>query len=135
MSDLLDRLLGAPGTYWGVGDGPESGPFVGRIDVKPMLSAVLLHYEAHGAAGIQHVEFSMLGRSTAGLELRTVVSEFSETLTFSEQDAGHFVLDAPRHMTIVIETPAPGTLSYAWWWAPSGEDVIEQSKVHAQILR
>ena len=31
---ILDRLLAVPGTYWGSGDGPHSGPFIARVTVK-----------------------------------------------------------------------------------------------------
>jgi|HubBroStandDraft_2_1064218.scaffolds.fasta_scaffold4535077_1 hypothetical protein len=52
MVDTLDQLLGNPGIYWGRGDGPESGMFVGRIEVQPVSGAALLHYEAFGDSGL-----------------------------------------------------------------------------------
>jgi hypothetical protein len=123
VKDLLERLLAAPGLYWGHGDGPESGRFVGRIAVEPILSAVLLKYEAHGEAGLQHVEYSLLGRSSTGLQLHTVVDTRQELMTFAEEQPGVFTLDARTGMRIVIETPEPSTLSYAWWWSRPGENV------------
>jgi hypothetical protein len=133
VKDLLERLLVAPGLYWGHGDGPESGRFVGRIAVEPMLSAVLLKYEAHGEAGLQHVEHSVLGRSPTGLKLHTVIDTRQELMTFVEEQPGVFTLDGPTDMRIVIDTPEPGTLSYAWWWSPPGENVIERSRLVAQL--
>jgi hypothetical protein len=132
MSDLVERLLAAPGVYWGHGDGPESGRFVGRIEVQPMLSAVLLHYEAYGASGLQHVEYALLGRSATGPELYTVIDTRSEVMTFSEVEPGIFGLRGPSDMRIVLETPATDTLSYAWWWAAPGEAVIERSRLVAR---
>ena len=44
--DLLQRLTKAPGLYRGRGDGMESGPFIARIQVTPIVRgrAVVLDY-------------------------------------------------------------------------------------------
>jgi len=97
-----------------------------------MPSAVLLHYEAHGASGLQHVEYALLGRGATGLELHTVIDTRSEVMTFSEVEPGVFGLRGPRDMRIVLGTPATDTVSYAWWWAAPGEPVIERSRLVAR---
>jgi hypothetical protein len=131
--DILDTLLGAPGVYWGNGDGPESGTFVGRIEVRPILTAVLLHYEAFGASGLQHVEHALLARTATGLGIRSVIDTRKESMTFAEAEPGVFRLEAAGDMRIVIETPGTGCLSYAWWWAPHGEEVVERSRLVAWL--
>jgi len=133
MSDVLDRLQAAPGIYWGHGDGLESGPFVGRVEVELLLNAVMLHYEAHGTDGLQHVEHTLLARGSRGLELHALIDTRQEVMTFSEREPGVFRLDASVDMRILIEVAKPGVLSYAWWWAPPGDDVIERSKLVAHL--
>ena len=44
VTDLLTRLAGAPGLYRGRGDGPESGPFVARIQLATVLRARAVTY-------------------------------------------------------------------------------------------
>jgi len=63
VTDLLSALGSAPGLYRGRGDGPESGPFVARIQVATTLRgrAIILDYEAsNDRNGLQHLEHSVL---------------------------------------------------------------------------
>ena len=55
---ILDRLSAVPGTYWGSGDGPHSGPFIARVTVTTTKAgAIDLDYEAWTqGAGLQHAE-------------------------------------------------------------------------------
>lgn len=130
--DVLDWLLERPGLYWGMGNGPESGTFVGRVEVESVLSqqAVSLSYEAWSEEeGFQHAERALLGRDPDGvLELTTVISERLGTLRFREGGTGVFTLDGPMAMRIVLRTLDDDVLTYAWWWAKPGDETIEQSK-------
>ena len=130
--DVLDHLLGAPGVYWGNGDGIESGKFVGRVEVQPFLNAASLHYEAFGESGLQHVEHALLARTLSGLSIRSVIDTRTEAMTFEEAEPGVFRLQSGADMRIVIETPEPNCLCYAWWWGPPGEHVVERSRLVAR---
>ncbi len=131
----LKDLADASGTYWGTGDGIESSTFVGRVVVAPAISAVRLDYEAWSdREGLQHREQALVVEGPAGLELHTTTSEMPGLLTFVADEAGQgFVLsgDAPMAMRIVLELPEPGTLRWAWWWSPPGEEIVERSALLA----
>jgi hypothetical protein len=131
--DVLDHLLGAPGVYWGNGDGIESGKFVGRIEVRPLLNAASLHYEAFGERGLQHVEHALVARTLTCLSVCSVIDTRQESMTFDEAEPGVFRQQSGPEMRIVIEAPEAGCLSYAWWWAPPGEDVVERSRLVARL--
>jgi hypothetical protein len=133
--DLLDRLLVAPGVYWGNGDGIESGRFVGRIEVRPLLNTASLHYEAFGDSGLQHVEYALVARTVAGLSIRTVIDTRKDLTTFEEAEPGVFRLQSGPDIRIVIEVPEPGCLSCAWWWARPGKEVVERSQLVARLSR
>jgi len=131
--DVLDHLLEAPGVYWGTGDGIESGKFVGRVEVRPLLNAASLHYEAFGDSGLQHVEHALVTRTLTGLSILSVIDTRRESMTFAEAEPGVFRLQSGPDMRIVIEHSEARCLCYAWWWARPGEDVVERSRLVARL--
>ena len=138
---LTSTLIGAVGTYFGTGDGSESGPFVSRIEVSPLPNGgVCLSYEATShEQGVHHREHSLLCPGPDGRDRLFIahsesrfVTEMIETLPGS----GHFVQKSegdPYTMEVVIDTPEVGRLTYAWWWAKAGEKPVEQSKADARL--
>ena len=58
---LASELASVPGPYYGTGDGPESGPFVSRIEVATLPNGgVSIDYEATSREqGVQHLEHSV----------------------------------------------------------------------------
>lgn len=132
MSDtVLDWMIDNPGVYWGLGDGEESGQFVGRVSVARGLGrSVELGYEAWSdREGLQHAERSRLAPTfDGGAQLIASITESPVPLIFREASRGEFVTADGPEMKILITTNAD-TISYAWWWAPPGEVVREQSKV------
>lgn len=133
MTSVLARLLAAPGVYWGAGSGPESGDFIGRIEVRPILGGVTIDYEAWSEReGLQHREHALLTDSGPTLRLHVLTSEMGLGLMFEEESkAGNFVLRNGPDMRVVIEHDED-TLSYAWCWAPESEQVREQSRLVAR---
>ncbi|HWG98590.1 MAG TPA: hypothetical protein VNV66_04520 [Pilimelia sp.] len=136
--DLLERLVAAPGLYRGRGDGPESGPFLARMRVSPVVRgrAVTLDFEATAEPdGLRRLEYAVLavgdgGRPelyVAGLELpgmvRFVATGPEEFTAYDGQLAARIVLTAPR----------PGTLTYAWWWSRDGSAPREQSRADLRL--
>lgn len=137
VEDLLARLRGHPGMYRGRGDGPESGPFVARIDVAAVLRgrAVTLDYEAfNDRNGLQHIEHTVLTAGEAGrLELHVACLEMPGVVRFVETGPGEFTAyDGPIPARIVIATPAPGALTYGWWWARDDAEPREQSRAEVR---
>ncbi|CAM3402339.1 DUF4426 domain-containing protein [Stackebrandtia soli] len=120
MSDLLARLATLPGVYRGAGDGPESGPFRSRCEVRTAVDGrvVLIDYEAVGADGVQHVDHCMLAEDErARGELHVVSDELPGIVRFTEAEPGVFVAFEPINAKIVISLDASGALTYAWWWS------------------
>jgi hypothetical protein len=133
MTDLLARLAATPGIYRGRGDGPESGPFVARISVTPVVRgrAVAIDYEAtNDRNGLQHVEHTVLATGEHGrLELHVACLELPGVVRFAESRAGEFAAyDGPFPARIVIAMPGPETLTYAWWWSRDESEPREQSR-------
>lgn len=131
--DLLTALTAAPGLYRGRGDGLESGPFLGRMLVTPVVRgrAVTLEYEAtNDREGLRHLEHTVLvGGDDGGLELHVVCLELPGVTRFVETGPGVFrAHDVQSGARIVASVPAPGTLTYAWWWARDEEPPREQSR-------
>jgi hypothetical protein len=130
---LLPRLTAAAGLYRGRGDGPESGPFLARLRLTPVVRgrAVTLDYEATSERdGLQHVEHTVLAANEAGrLELHVVSLELPGVVRFVATGPGQFTAyDGPVAARIVLEIPQPGALTYAWWWSRDGSDPREQSR-------
>ena len=137
MTDLLAQLVAAPGLYSGRGDGRESGPFVARIQVTPIVRgrAVALDYEATSdRAGLQHVEHTVLATGEQGrLELHVACLEVPGVMRFVHSGTGEFTAyDGPFPARIVVTRPAPDALTYAWWWARDESDPQEQSRAEVR---
>lgn len=137
---LATTLAGAPGVYFGTGDGPESGPFVSRIEVSVLANGgVSIDYEATSRAqGVQHVEHSLLCAGPDGRDRLYIAhseAPFVAEMVAVEPGGSRFVQaesGGPLVMEVVIETPEADRLTYAWWWAPAGETPTEQSKADAR---
>jgi hypothetical protein len=134
MSSLLQDLAMRPGTYWGLGSGPESGDFVGRLEIAPLGDGVRLGYEAWSPQqGLQHREETLLTAEPDGrLLLHVATAESEPVLTFAEEGAGAFVAGDLRPLRIVVELPEIDTVVYAWWWPPQGGRMVEQSRLVAR---
>ena len=133
MGSLLATLLGAPGLYRGRGDGAESGPFVARINVSPVVSArgVAIDYEAiSDRRGVQHVEHSVLTVGEDGrAALHVLCGELPGVVRFTEGRPGVFTLyDGPLQARIIVTVPSAGHLTYAWWWSRDESEPSEQSR-------
>lgn len=139
---LATALAESPGVYFGTGDGPESGPFVSRIEVSPLPNGgVCIDYEATSREqGVQHRERSLLSAGPDDRDRLFVAhseAPFVTEMIAAEAGSNRFVqreLAGPFVMEIVIEQPEPGRLTYAWWWAQPGETPTEQSKADAHRI-
>lgn len=130
MNNLLTTLAASPGIYRGSGDGPESGPFEARLEVRALLDggAVTMDYEAVGSHGLQHVDHCMLASDERDrLELHVVCGELPGIVRFTQTDPGVFVTFEPIKAKIVIQPDDAGTLRYAWWWTRDDNPAKEQS--------
>ncbi len=137
MSSLLGALLSAPGLYRGRGDGAESGPFMARIQVSPVVSAsgVAIDYEASSdRRGLQHVEHSVLTVGEDGRPaLHVFCSELPGVVRFTEGKPGVFTLyDGPIQARIVVTVPNPGHLTYSWWWSRDENELSEQFRAEVR---
>jgi len=138
---LSTDLATMPGTYFGTGAGDESGEFVSRIEVSVLPNGgVLIEYEATSVdEGVQHRETTMLVGGPEGLDRLYVAHSESPFVTeMVEVEAGSGCFEqpvpfGPYRMAIVIETPEPGCVTYAWWWAAGEGELVEQSKADARL--
>ncbi len=134
MADLLDRLIGSPGLYIGSGDGVGSGEFVGRfrVTVLPSGTAVAFDYEAYGLNELlQHSEHTILARDHEGrLSMFGVHCEAPVPATLTEQTGGFFRdLEPVGSYLLAVQMTFDGhDLSYSWWWAAQGEELVERSR-------
>ncbi len=134
MADLLERLIAAPGLYVGNGDGVGSGEFVGRfrVTVLPSGAAVAFDYEAYGEVELlQHAEHTVLARDPVGrLTMFGVHSEAELPVVLTEQTGGFFRdLEPAGPYLLAIQMAFDGEeLSYSWWWASQGEELVERSR-------
>ena len=138
---LSSTLVAAPGTYFGTGDGPESGPFLSRLVVVGLPNGgVSIDYEAtsHGQ-GLQHAEHSLLAPGPDGRDRLYIAhseSPFVTEMIESRRERGRFVTAEPTGavaIEVVITVPAPGRITYSWWWADAGDTPTEQSRAVASI--
>jgi hypothetical protein len=133
---ILDRLHAVPGTYWGSGDGPHSGPFVARVTVNNLKNgAVSLDYEAWTqGAGLQHAERALI-RSGDGnhVVLESTLAGQAQPLFFQEGQAGVFGSLDGQQVGVVIDV-RDGVLSWAWWWAAEDDQLREQSRAVVRRL-
>jgi hypothetical protein len=140
VADLLERLIEAPGLYVGSGDGVGSGVFVGRfqVTVLPSGTAVSLDYEAYGQKELlQHSEHTILARDSEGrLSMFGVHSEAPVPVTLTEQTGGFFRdLEPSGPYLLAIQMAFDGDdLSYSWWWASNGEELVERSRATMRRL-
>jgi hypothetical protein len=137
MSGLLATLLGAPGLYRGRGDGAETGPFLARITVAPVVSArgVAIDYEATSdRRGLQHVEHSLLTVGEEGRPaLHVLCTELPGIVRFAESRPGVFTAyDGGLTARILVTVPSPGHLTYAWWWSRDETDPKEQFRAEVR---
>ncbi len=130
-----------PGLYHGVGEGPESGPFVARIAVAKLPNGgVFLDYEATSRQqGVQHQEHSLLVIGPDDRDRLYVAHSESPYVTemlATEPGSSRFAQRepfGPYTMEIVIELPVPGAIAYAWWWSPAGAPPREQSRAEVRL--
>ncbi|AVT38938.1 hypothetical protein [Plantactinospora sp. BB1] len=132
-TDVLHRLTAATGVYRGRGDGPESGPFMARMVVGTALDgrAAILDYEATtDSDGLRHVEHSVLVLGAGGrLELHVASLELPGMVRFTQRSPGQFTAyEGPLVARIVLTTPRPEAISYAWWWSRDEREPREQSR-------
>ncbi len=138
---LSADLRSASGVYFGTGDGPESGPFVSRIEIAPLPGpGVSVAYEATSREqGVQHVELALLTPGADGrdcLHISHTESPFVTEMVETETGSGRFAQPSPSGpyvMMVVIERPEPDRLTYAWWWGSNGDEPVEQSKADARL--
>ncbi len=139
---LSARLAGSTGIYFGTGQGEESGPFLSRIEVALLPNGgVSLSYEATSREqGVQHREHSILSQGPDGRDRLFIAhseSPFVTEMVEAEANSGRFVQPVPGGpytMEVIIETPEPERLTYAWWWAAAGGQPVEQSKADARLM-
>ncbi|WP_040493116.1 hypothetical protein [Ilumatobacter nonamiensis] len=139
---LSATLAASPGIYFGTGDGPESGPFVSRIDVKRLPNGgISIDYEATSREqGVQHREHSLLAPGPDGRDRLYIAhseAPFVTEMIAIEANSGRFVQAQPAGplvMEVVVEVPEPGRITYAWWWARGEDAPTEQSKADARIV-
>lgn len=139
---LSQVLRSATGVYYGTGDGPESGPFVARISIGILPNGgVSIDYEASSREqGLQHREHSLLVAGPDGRDQIYIAhseSPFITVMSATEPGSSRFTqtdTGGPYEMEVVIETPEPGRITYAWWWAHAGQTPIEQSKADAKLV-
>ena len=133
-------LAEALGTYFGTGDGDESGPFLARIAVSALPNGgVALDYEATSHEfGLQHREHTMLIAGPEGRDMLYIAqseSAYVTTLVETAPGSGRFEENESTGeyaLAVVIEVPEPGRLSYAWWWGESGL-IAEQSRADVAL--
>jgi hypothetical protein len=133
---ILDRLLAVPGTYWGSGDGPHSGPFIARVTVSAGRSGrAELDYEAWTqGAGLQHAERASIRRVDSGhVILESTLAGQAQPLSFQEGQPGVFGSLDGQQVGVVIDV-RDGTLSWAWWWTADDEQLKEQSRAVVRRL-
>ncbi len=109
---ILDRLHAVPGTYWGSGDGPHSGPFIARVTVTANRSGSIdLDYEAWTqGAGLQHAERALIRRADNGhVVLESTLAGQAEPLSFQEGQPGVFGSLDGQQVGVVIDV-REGTL-------------------------
>lgn len=133
---ILDRLSAVPGTYWGSGDGPHSGPFIARVTVTTTKAgAIDLDYEAWTqGAGLQHAERAIIRRADNGhVILESTLAGQAEPLSFQEGQPGVFGSLDGQMVGVVIDI-RDGTLSWAWWWTAEDDQLKEQSRAVVRRL-
>jgi len=130
-------LAAAPGVYYGTGDGPESGPFVSRIEVARLPNGgVSIEYEATSREqGVQHLEHSLLAAGPDGRDRLCIAHSEAPFVTemIAVEASGTRFVQPERAGPFVMEVPESGRITYAWWWAAGEDAPTEQSRADARI--
>ena len=137
-----ERLAQMPGLYVGLGEGVESGPFLGRVQVGRLPNGgATIDYEATSREhGLQHREHSLLAIGPGGRDRLFVAyseSPYVVELVETHPESGRFeqpALAGPFKLAVVVAIGEPGVLTYAWWWGAQGETPIERSRVEVRAL-
>lgn len=119
------------GLYRGRVSGPESGLCEARIEVARIPGDCLaINYEAVGADGVQHVEHTLVDEDA----LYVAHSETSGVHMFRKTGEGIFdgPSGGPFNLRLVIGWDG-AVLTWAWHWAPAGEELREQSRATARL--
>ena len=131
MNTLLSQLVTFPGVYRGSGDGPESGPFHARLEVRAVVGgrAAVLDYEAVDSDRVVHVDHVMLSEDERGRpELHVVSDELPGIVNFTQSEPGVFQAFEPIKAKLVLEATDDGAVSYAWWWSRDDGPARAQSQ-------
>lgn len=129
MATLVDLPAGL---YRGRVSGSESGSCEARIEVRRIPGGcIAVDYEAVGIEGVQHVEHTIIAPST----LFVAHSETTGVHVFTEVSSGVFdsATAGPYDQRLVLDWDGK-TLTWAWHWAPSGEEPTEQSRATVELV-
>ena len=134
METIIDRVVAAAGRYEGPGDGPESGPFTGVLDIRAVLDGMgaELTYTATAPDGkVIHAEHTLLGFNMWSGEatLYVMCSELKgvgELLQTSETtfNNGRGKIGFELQVELILDG---AQLTYAWAWGSPGDDLAELS--------
>lgn len=119
------------GLYRGRVSGAESGSCEARIEVARIPgNCVAVDYEAIGTEGVQHVEHTLVDENT----LYVAHSEAPGVQVFRKTADGTFdgPPGGPYEQRLVIGWDGQ-VLTWAWHWAPTGEDLREQSRATTRL--
>lgn len=119
------------GLYRGRVSGSESGSCEARVHVTRLPGDCLsVDYEAVGADGVQHVEHTLVSDDA----LFVAHSEAPGVHVFRK--TGNGVFDGPPggpyRQRLVIDWNGE-VLTWAWHWAPTGEEPREQSRAIVRL--
>ena len=130
--DLVDRLLAQPGLYIGTSHDNRSNvtPQVARIVLRPLPGRSGVSFDFEGlsqdpARRRAHAEHSLLARTSTGLTLYTAHIHAPVTVELREEAPGEFEAvegSSPYPLTITIDIPEPGHLTYMWTFSFPGAD-------------
>jgi hypothetical protein len=135
METIIDQVVHGAGHYEGKGDGIESGPFDGVVDIRPLLGGrgAELTYRTTAPDGtLLHEEHTVLaldmwsGEPTlyvlcADLEGLGELLQASEHTFSNGRGVDSFQLQ--------IELQLDGdVLHYAWSWGAPGDEVVERTR-------
>ena len=131
------------GRYAGRGDGMESGPFAATIDVTALPGgSVAVDYAAvTDAAAELHREHTVVSAGFDGRDRLFVAHAEPPYVTVmieTEPGSGRFEMPepfGPYDMVIVAGRPSDAGLSWAWHWAPTGGEPVEQSCARVELER
>ena len=90
-----------------------------------------MDYEAIGIEGVQHVEHTIIAFTT----LFVAHSEATGVHVFSEVSPGVFdnASEGPYDQRLVLDWDGK-VLTWAWHWAPGGEEIREQSRAVVELV-